>query len=203
MRNPMTIATATLFLGVAVLAAAGGSPEVNGTEVSQSAGEDETAAMVAAELESIGVQAIRRDIKAEDFSLATLGGPNQTLEDYSGRMVLLNFWATWCAPCVKEIPAFEELNAKYSSNKVKVLLVSLDFPNQVESRVLPFMDRMNIQSQVILLDDPYSNRWIGKVSEEWSGAIPATVIYSSGFRGFYEREFTFEELEEIIKPLIK
>lgn len=116
---------------------------------------------------------------------------------------VINFWATWCAPCVKEIPAFEELNAKYSSNKVKVLLVSLDFPNQVESRVLPFMDRMNIQSQVILLDDPYSNRWIGKVSEEWSGAIPATVIYSSGFRGFYEREFTFEELEEIIKPLIK
>ncbi|MFO7999347.1 MAG: TlpA disulfide reductase family protein [Bacteroidales bacterium] len=116
---------------------------------------------------------------------------------------VINFWATWCAPCVKEIPAFEELNARYSSDKVKVLLVSLDFPNQVESRVLPFMDRLNIQSQVILLDDPYSNRWIGKVSEEWSGAIPATVIYSSGFRGFYEREFTFEELEEIVKPLIK
>jgi thiol-disulfide isomerase/thioredoxin len=116
---------------------------------------------------------------------------------------VVNFWATWCAPCVREIPAFEEIHAKYSPEKVKVVLVSLDFPNQLESRVLPFMERMNIQSKVILLDDPYSNRWIGRVSEEWSGAIPATVIYSKDYRAFFEREFKFEELEEIIKPLIQ
>jgi thiol-disulfide isomerase/thioredoxin len=116
---------------------------------------------------------------------------------------VINFWATWCAPCVREIPAFEEIHEKYGPEKVKVVLVSLDFPNQVDSRVLPFMERMNIQSKVILLDDPFSNRWIGRVSEEWSGAIPATVIYSKDYRGFYEREFKFEELEDIIKPLIQ
>ncbi len=47
-----------------------------------------------------------------------------------------------------------------------------------------------------------ANRWIPIVSEEWSGAIPATVIYSDSFRGFYEREFKYEELEEIILPLL-
>ena len=115
---------------------------------------------------------------------------------------VINFWATWCAPCVREIPAFEEVNARYSDRKVKVVLVSLDFPNQLESRVLPFIERNQMQSRVILLDDPRANRWIPKVSDEWTGAIPATVIYSSGFYGFYEREFKFEELAEIIEPLL-
>ncbi len=116
---------------------------------------------------------------------------------------VINFWATWCAPCVREIPAFEQLHATYADSGVKVLLVSLDTPAQVENRVIPFIERMDIQSQVLLLDDPISNRWIPLVSEEWSGAIPATVIYSRDFRGFYEREFKFEELEAIVKPLIR
>ncbi len=115
---------------------------------------------------------------------------------------VINFWATWCAPCVREIPAFEKLHKTYKSQKVKVLLVSLDFPNQIENRVIPFINNHNVQSEVILLDEPNANRWIPLVSEEWSGAIPATVIYSNSFRGFYEREFKFEELEEIIIPLL-
>jgi thiol-disulfide isomerase/thioredoxin len=115
---------------------------------------------------------------------------------------VINFWATWCAPCVREIPAFEKVNARYKDRKVKVILVSLDFPNQLESRVLPFIEQNQMQSRVILLDDPRANRWIPKVSDEWSGAIPATVIYSSQFHGFYEREFKFEELAEIIEPLL-
>jgi peroxiredoxin len=102
----------------------------------------------------------------------------------------------------KEIPDFEKLNAQYKDQKVKVLLVSLDFSTQVESRVIPFMERMNMKSEVILLNEPNPNRWIPIVSEKWSGAIPATLIYSKNFREFYEREFNFEEFEEIVKPLI-
>ncbi|MEE4175885.1 MAG: TlpA family protein disulfide reductase [Bacteroides sp.] len=115
---------------------------------------------------------------------------------------VVNFWATWCAPCVREIPVFESVNEKYKDQKVKVLFVSLDFPNQLESRVIPFVERMDMKSEVILLNDTDSNRWIPLVSEEWTGAIPATLIYSNGFRGFYEQEFHLEELEAIIKPLL-
>lgn len=126
--------------------------------------------------------------------------PRLSQEDDS--IYVINFWATWCAPCVREIPAFEQLHANYSDKKVKVLLVSLDFPNHLESRVIPFLEQHQVQSEVILLDDPNSNRWIPLVSEQWSGAIPATVIYSNSFRGFYEREFKYEELEEIIESIL-
>ena len=58
---------------------------------------------------------------------------------------VVNYWATWCAPCVKEIPYFEKLNEEYKSSKVKVILVNLDFPNQYESRLIPFVKERNIK----------------------------------------------------------
>jgi len=124
------------------------------------------------------------------------------LNKNDGTVYVVNFWATWCAPCVREIPAFEKLYATYKDQNVHVLLVSLDFPNHLESRVIPFVESHNVQSEVLLLDEPNANRWIPLVSDEWTGAIPATVIYNSEFRQFYQREFTFEELEEIILPLL-
>lgn len=115
---------------------------------------------------------------------------------------VVNFWATWCKPCIKELPAFEKLNAEYSDEKVKVLLVSLDFPEKIATQVLPFMEKNNLQSQVLVLNDPNSNSWIPKVSKEWSGAIPATIIYSRATRLFYEQSFTYEELQEELNKFI-
>ena len=51
---------------------------------------------------------------------------------------VINFWSTWCAPCVKELPYFEQVNQKYTNRKVKVILVSLDFPKQLETKLKPF-----------------------------------------------------------------
>jgi thiol-disulfide isomerase/thioredoxin len=115
---------------------------------------------------------------------------------------IVNFWATWCRPCVKELPAFEKLTSQYRSKKVKVLLVSLDFPDSIESRVIPFMVKNKIESQVVLLDDSDANTWIPKISESWSGAIPATLIYNKKERRFYEQSFTFEELKNEINKFI-
>ena len=89
---------------------------------------------------------------------------------------VVNFWATWCKPCVKELPAFEKLNRAYGDRKVKVLLVSLDFIKHYDTKLIPFINERNLESDILLLNDPRSNRWIDKVSPEWSGAIPATVI---------------------------
>ena len=111
---------------------------------------------------------------------------------------IVNFWATWCAPCVAELPNFEKIASDFKNQKVKVILVSLDFKKQVETSLIPFIKKHDLQSQVFHLSDPDANAWIGKVDSTWSGAIPATVIYNKNRRKFYEQSFTFEQLQSEI-----
>lgn len=129
-------------------------------------------------------------------------GLTSFLKQEDGTTYIINFWATWCAPCIKELPYFEEINALYKEKNVKVILVSLDFPKKVTSNLIPFIKRKKIASQVIHLNDPDANSWIEKVNKEWSGAIPATLIYKDDHSVFYEQSFTFETLEkELLKML--
>jgi thiol-disulfide isomerase/thioredoxin len=121
------------------------------------------------------------------------------LSNKSDKTYVVNFWATWCKPCIKELPFFEAVQAGHA-DKVKVILVSLDFPDKLESKLKPFIKENNLKSQVVLLDDPYENEWIPKIDSSWTGAIPATLIFNGSKRRFYERSFTEEELEnEILK----
>lgn len=114
---------------------------------------------------------------------------------------VVNFWATWCAPCVKELPHFEKLNSENKS--VKVVLVSLDFKNQYESKLLPFVKNRKINSEVVLLTDKDYNTWLPTVSKEWSGSIPATLIIKNGKKIFAERIFSsYEELSEYVNTNI-
>jgi thiol-disulfide isomerase/thioredoxin len=115
---------------------------------------------------------------------------------------VINFWATWCAPCVKELPFFEKLNEAYANRGVEVILVSLDFPKQYDSKLKPFIENKKLKSKVVAFNDTDSNYWIPKVSEEWTGAIPATLIYNKDKRQFYEKSFDYEELESQIKQFL-
>ncbi|MEL6389375.1 MAG: TlpA disulfide reductase family protein [Bacteroidota bacterium] len=116
--------------------------------------------------------------------------------------VIVNYWATWCAPCIKELPYFEELSASYPD--VKVLLVSVDFAKDHDKRLIPFIDRKQLSLPVIHMADPKANDWIDRIDPDWSGAIPATLFYSGERKQFVEKEYkTFEELEEEYLTFIK
>ncbi len=130
-------------------------------------------------------------VNAYDFN-----GLEYFLKKKNDTTYVVNFWATWCVPCVEELPHFEKLNEKYKEDKVKVLLVSLDMKKMVEGKLLPFIKERQLKSEVLYLQDPDQNTWLPKVDSTWSGALPATVIYNKDNRKFFERSFTYEELEK-------
>ncbi len=111
---------------------------------------------------------------------------------------LVNFWATWCTPCRKEMPAIKSVAEKYRDKPFKVLLVSLDLPGQIQSSLIPYLETNEINQEVVLLDDPNQNRWIDLVDPSWSGELPFTLIYSKDFREPHSEIFTFEKLDSII-----
>ena len=141
--------------------------------------------------------------KGPDFSLEDLSGDFVELNQEVGEgPILLSFWATWCKPCVEELPAFQKLHKTYKDKNVEVILVSLDFPHLYETKLKPFIKEKKIASKVIALDDVDMNSWIPQISKAWSGSIPATIIYKNNISKFFERSFTFEELEkETLKVL--
>jgi thiol-disulfide isomerase/thioredoxin len=123
------------------------------------------------------------------------------LDTKSDQIQVINFWATWCAPCVKELPLLEKLNAQKDLN-AKITLINLDYADKLD-KVNEFMIRKNIQSDVLLLDEIDYNSWIDKVDRSWSGAIPATLIINprTGKRKFLEKELKEGELENLIAEL--
>lgn len=124
------------------------------------------------------------------------------LEKKDGKTYVVNFWATWCGPCVKELPYFEKINNEYESKNVEVLLVSLDFPKKIEKKLIPFIEKNKIKTKVIVLDDVNEDYWIKAIDSTWSGAIPATIIYNKDNRKFFEKSFDYKTLEKELQAFI-
>ena len=128
------------------------------------------------------------------------------LENYikpqNDTIYIVNFWATWCKPCIEELPYFEKINEEYGSKNVKVILVSMDMSKQVLSRLIPFLEKNKIKSEVVLLNDVDADAWINKVDPSWSGALPATLIYNSKKRLFFEQSFTYQSLLEQLNTFL-
>ncbi len=123
------------------------------------------------------------------------------LHKQNDTVYILNFWATWCRPCVKELPYFEQINQTYKQKKLKVILVSLDFAEDLETKLKPFIKRKNLQSEIIVMDDPDANTWIDKVDKSWSGAIPATLVYKGSKKVFHEGSLNYEQIENLINKV--
>ena len=138
---------------------------------------------------------------AQEAIVVKFDALQKILNTKSDQIQVINFWATWCAPCVKELPLLEKLNAQKDLN-AKITLINLDYADKLD-KVNEFMVRKNIQSEVLLLDEIDYNSWIDKVDRSWSGAIPATLIINSrtGKRKFLEKQLKEGELENLIAEL--
>lgn len=143
------------------------------------------------------------DISEISLEIHDFAGIEKYLRISDEKTYVVNFWATWCAPCVKELPYFEKIGKKYRNENVEVILISLDFPQHYDSKLKPFIAERKLKSKIVVLDDADSNSWIPKVNENWSGAIPATLIYNKNKKQFYEQSFNFNELETELKHFLK
>jgi thiol-disulfide isomerase/thioredoxin len=149
----------------------------------------------------IVVSAMPRPGYTQHVKVVKFDALQKILASEKDEIQVINFWATWCAPCVKELPLLEKLNDR-GLEKVKITLISLDYADKMDN-VNAFIARKNIKSRVLLLDEIDYNSWIDKVEKHWSGAIPATLIINSKTkqRKFLEKGLNEGDLEKLIEDL--
>ncbi len=123
----------------------------------------------------------------------------QEMMNEGKKIKVINFWATWCAPCIKEMPFLERLNK--DNQDVKVLLVSLDFDlDHDQSKITSFVERKKLNSEVVILDEPDPTKWIEKIDKGWTGSLPATLVMNptTGKRKLIQGELKNGDLQKVI-----
>jgi thiol-disulfide isomerase/thioredoxin len=111
---------------------------------------------------------------------------------------VINFWATWCQPCVEELPYFERLAAETDA---RVIMVSLDFKRDVRTKLKAFVEGRPFKLPVVALTDAKYDRWIDRVDPNWGGAIPVTVVRRGERKEFHDGKFaSYEELLAAVTP---
>lgn len=138
---------------------------------------------------------------SQNVKLLNIDQLNERIKNGKDSTYVVNFWATWCAPCIKELPHFEKLKADHKSEKLAVLLVSVDFKSKLKTAVIPFVKRKNLKNEVFLLNESNPQEYIDRIDKDWSGSIPATLFIKGDKRKFVESEFTYEQLLTEYKKL--
>ena len=136
---------------------------------------------------------------SQSGKLVKLDGLQKLIQSEKEQIQVINFWATWCGPCLKELPLFEKLGAERKDIKIRLVSMDMDLDPDVE-KVQKFVLRKKLQSEVLILDEQNPDKWIDKIDKAWSGALPATIVLNNknGKRRFVERELHEGDLEKLI-----
>ena len=130
----------------------------------------------------------------------------EQLESYiknADKPTIVNFWATFCKPCIEEIPYFQNLAKKYKSSGIQLLLVSLDLPEDYK-KIKPFAIKRKITEPIVYLDETNADIFCPRVDESWSGVIPASLFFNplTSYRVFFEDQLSEAKVEAQIKAML-
>ncbi|MGN6416638.1 MAG: TlpA disulfide reductase family protein [Pseudobacter sp.] len=118
--------------------------------------------------------------------------------------LVVSFWATWCAPCVEEIPWLQAGVEQFKNEKVELVLVSLDFDREYPKGLQDFITKQKFKASFFWLDETNADYFCPAIDEKWSGGIPATLFINkkTGYRKFFERQLTDRQVVPEIRLLI-
>ncbi len=131
---------------------------------------------------------------SQKVNLITIDQLNDRVKKGGDTTYIINFWATWCAPCIKEMPSFEKFAQAFKAEKVKLLFISVNFISELNNYVLPFVKAKKIQSEIFLLDEKDPQEYIDRIDSSWSGAIPSTLFIKNGNHTFFEKDLNYDDL---------
>ncbi|MBN8700430.1 MAG: TlpA family protein disulfide reductase [Chitinophagales bacterium] len=128
----------------------------------------------------------------------------KSFSKHNDTVYVVNFWATFCKPCIAEIPGFLDVVKKYEKQKVKLLLVSLDLPSYYPAKIAAFAKKNKYTAKIVWLNETNADHFCPMIDKSWSGAIPATIVVNNkkGYRKFMEAEMSKADFETIIQEAI-
>lgn len=122
----------------------------------------------------------------------------------SDKLLVLNFWSTYCPPCIKEMPHFNQLASAYQNKNIRILLISLDDVSQLDARIYPFVKKYHIEQEVMVLKDQNYSKWTDDIDESWYGALPATLIVKGEKRHFRFGSYeTYDDLKLDVDEMLR
>ncbi|MFM9910344.1 MAG: redoxin domain-containing protein, partial [Chitinophagaceae bacterium] len=132
----------------------------------------------------------------------------ETLATYiksSDHPIIISFWATWCTPCIHEIPWLLEAVDKQKDKKVEYILVSLDFKEAYPEKINSFAQKNKFNATLFWLDETNADYFCPMIDEKWSGGIPANLFVNNktGLRKFIGRQLTERQVTVEMELLLK
>ena len=142
-------------------------------------------------------------IKAQQVKSIKITDLQKTIKE-SKSPLIVNFWATFCVPCIQEIPYFQEMTEKYKAQGVSLLLVSLDLKEAYPSKIISTAGKLKFTAPIVWLNETNADYFCPKIDTSWTGGMPSSLFVNNatGYHKFFEDQLSKEKLDKEIQAML-